>query len=112
MANIDSQPATKIEILELQELPLTVLPADQVRLQIKALQCDDADKKAEYNITETLLSTQHSTQYRAVICAIGRDVQGFKLRDCVRLLPPVALRRNGRYAEYLQIQPERLICHS
>lgn len=111
MTDIHSQPATTVEILELQELPLTVLPADQVRLQVKELQCNDANK-ADPNIAETVLSSQLNTQYSAVICAIGRDVQGFKLGDSVTLLPPIALRRNGRCAEYLQIKPKRLVCHS
>lgn len=108
MDHISLQPLSTPEVLQLQELPLTVLPRDQVRLQVKTQELN-IPGTPDHEIETAQLSSLLSTHSIAIVSALGRGVQGFKIGDRVSLLPPFELRRNGRYAEYLQVKPDRVI---
>lgn len=99
------------EVLQLDQLELSALEVNEVRVRIKSIGLNRADIMFRNNqyILKAQLPSRVGYEAAGEITRIGSAVQSFKVGDAVCILPPDDLGRYGTYADEMNIAEEFLV---
>ncbi|HAY0242427.1 zinc-dependent alcohol dehydrogenase family protein [Escherichia coli] len=99
------------EVLQLDELDLTPLLPDEVRVRIKSIGLNRADimfRNDEY-IQKAILPSRVGYEAAGEVVSVGDDVKHFSPGDAVCILPPDDLSLYGTYADEMNIAQQFLV---